>query len=355
MRLEEEEFVGFQETDVPDRRNLLSRANLDTSSESLQEEQPCHLPESFPVPAFQIWLQEEGKAAIKDSHPDASPTEIAKCAGAAWAALDLQTRNVYEARYRAAQLLWKQSRAKKRNHDSVAPAEGGNPSDEVAASSTVSPQEEAAEVSRGPTVRKKSPREIANMKKDQKTLALKMAVAKYKAGIFSSLNKAAKEHGVVQSTLYRAIVGEKENSEEFPGSGRYSSRLSSSEEKKILDFVVMRQQIGYGLDWAGLQRLVQEVLLALITSDPSRKTGLEHCGQLPGKSWVRRFADRHNLVSRKTLEISKGRQIITPEDLALWQADAYTFFSSDRALAAAMLDPARMWNQDESSVQVLLK
>lgn len=60
-------------------------------------------------------------------------------------------------------------------------------------------------------------------------------------------------------------------------------------------------------------------------------------------------------MSRKTLEISKGRQIITPEDLALWQADAYTFFSSDRALAAAMLDPARMWNQDESSVQVLLK
>ena len=149
MCLEEEEFVGFQETDVPDRRNLLSRANLDTSSESLQEEQPCHLPESFPVPAFQIWLQEEGKAAIKDSHPDASPTKIGKFAGAAWAALDLQTRNGYDARYRAAQLLWKQSRAKKRNHDTVAPAEGRNPSEEVAASSTVSPQEEAAEVSSG--------------------------------------------------------------------------------------------------------------------------------------------------------------------------------------------------------------
>ena len=97
---------------------------------------------------------------------------------------------------------------------------------------------------------------------------------------------------------------------------------------------------------------MQEALLALTAADPSRKTGLENSGHRPDKAWVRRFAIRHNLVVRMIMEISKGRQFIGPEELALWQADAFTFLNSDPELAEALLDPSCIWNQDETSVQV---
>ena len=85
-----------------------------------------------------------------------------------------------------------------------------------------------------------------------------------------------------------------------------------------------------------LQLLLQEILLAVTKSNPLRKTGLENSGQLPSRSWVQCFAERHNLVVCCTLGISKGRQVISPEELALWQQDTYTFFSSKPELMTAL-------------------
>ena len=99
-------------------------------------------------------------------------------------------------------------------------------------------------------------------------------------------------------------------------------------KQKIADMVKWRADIGYGTNWSMLQSLIQEILLAVTSSNPDRKTGWEDRDQLPERTWVRRFAERHNLALRSTSEISKGRQVVSPDDLARWQQDTIHFFSS---------------------------
>ena len=121
---------------------------------------------------------------------------------------------------------------------------------------------------------------------------------------------------------------------------------------KVVDHVKWRASIGHGLDWHMLGLLLQELFLALKLANPARVTGLEDVGQLPTSIWIRRFAERHNLVGRATMPISKGRQVVTPEEIKLWQEDAITFFSSKPELMAALQDKRRVWNTDESSVEL---
>ena len=82
-----------------------------------------------------------------------------------------------------------------------------------------------------------------------------------------------------------------------------------------------------------------------------RLTGLEDRGQLPTLSWVRRFADRHHLTLRKASIISKGRAVISPKDIALWFNDIEQFLASNPELKEAMLDPRRVFNQDETAIE----
>ena len=121
---------------------------------------------------------------------------------------------------------------------------------------------------------------------------------------------------------------------------------------KVVDDVKWRASIGHGLDWHMLGLLLQELFLALKLANPARVTGLEDVGQLPTSIWIRRFAERHNLVGRATMPISKGRQVVTPEEIKLWQEDAITFFSSKPELMAALQDKRRVWNTDETSVEL---
>ena len=104
--------------------------------------------------------------------------------------------------------------------------------------------------------------------------------------------------------------------------------MTLQEEMKVVDHVKWRASIGHGLDWHMLGLLLQELFLALKLANPARVTGLEDVGQLPSSTWIRRFAERHNLVGRATMPISMGRQVVTPEEIKLWQEDAITFFSS---------------------------
>ena len=83
--------------------------------------------------------------------------------------------------------------------------------------------------------------------------------------------------------------------------------MTLQEEMKVVDHVKWRASIGHGLDWHMLGLLLQELFLALKLANPARVTGLEDVGQLPTSIWIRRFAERHNLVGRATMPISKGR------------------------------------------------
>ena len=47
-----------------------------------------------------------------------------------------------------------------------------------------------------------------------------------------------------------------------------------------------------------------------------------------------------------------GRQVLTEVDLRLWQTDTFNFLSSKPELVKAMMDPSRIFNMDETSVEV---
>ena len=55
---------------------------------------------------------------------------------------------------------------------------------------------------------------------------------------------------------------------------------------------------------------------------------------------------------RKAMQISKGRQVVFVEEIALWQHDAWNTLSANPDLMAALNDPDRNFNQDETSIQL---
>ena len=52
------------------------------------------------------------------------------------------------------------------------------------------------------------------------------------------------------------------------------------------------------------------------------------------------------------MEISKGRQILTAEDLSMWQNDTETYLLSNPVLAECFKGPTRLFNQDETSIEL---
>ena len=79
--------------------------------------------------------------------------------------------------------------------------------------------------------------------------------------------------------------------------------------------------------------------------------GLENQGQLPGQSWVSKFAKRHKLKICKCSILSKGRAIVSPQDVARMFADVGKFSDSKSELKEAMKDPQYVFNQDETSIK----
>ena len=156
--------------------------------------------------------------------------------------------------------------------------------------------------------------EAQNAKIKKKNL-FDRAKQSYLAGKFKSLHKCARFHKVPYSTLYRLV----DSNDDFHGSGKSSSVLKPDEEELIINHVKWRASVGCGLTWRGLQKLIQEILIAAKVSNPARLTGYENQGQMPNIHMVRRLADRYNLTLRSTMEISKGRQVLRPQKRVMFK------------------------------------
>ena len=127
----------------------------------------------------------------------------------------------------------------------------------------------------------------------------------------SNIFEAAKHFGLSYTSLYRYLV----NGDTFRGKGRKSEVLSDEEEQKIVDHIIYRQRIGCGMTYLQLQLLIQEVLVAVTSSNPERSSPYSNTGHFPNRHFARNFAKRHNLTLRATMKISKGRQILSVDDL----------------------------------------
>ena len=185
-------------------------------------------------------------------------------------------------------------------------------------------------------------------KLDQKKSQAQKAVNAFLRGKFKSLRGCAKFYKIPKSTLYDLVT----TGSEFQGPGRKLRCLTPDEESKIVAHVKWRASVGCGLEWRQLQSIIQEVLLGVKSANPDRITGYEGTGQLPNVDFCRRLALRHNLSLRRTSEITKGRQILTKEDMQLWQMETENFLFANPDLRAAMLDPRRIFNQDETAIEV---
>ena len=86
-------------------------------------------------------------------------------------------------------------------------------------------------------------------------------------------------------------------------------------------------------------------------SNPERVTGYEKDNNLPNIHFVRRFASRHSLTLRKSLEISKGRAVCSVSDLEHWQEETFKYLVENPKFLDCFSDPRRVWNQDESSIE----
>ena len=143
----------------------------------------------------------------------------------------------------------------------------------------------------------------------------------------------------------------------YRGKGKKSVVFTPQEEIQIAAHAVERVQIGCGLDINQLQYLMQALLIAAIEANPQRtspwsqfppdKPELQH---LPTKRYVRSFLERHRLKPRRSMPLNKGRAVLTVTDLRNWQRDTALRLLVDPELAAAMADPARVFNQDETSL-----
>ena len=226
-----------------------------------------------------------------------------------------------------------------------------SPSEEMSGSSSSPSQEMSVKVvqkNRPSTYMTKS-RHIIKQKKNRKskTSSYQEAISEFRSGAFPSVRKCAAHFKLSKTTLLRLMNEEKS----FLGSGRKSKVFTDDEEDKILKFIVSQQELGCGLSWLQLQLLLQEVMQSLKNSNKERITGYEDQNHLPNIHFVRRFATRHSLTLRKTLEISKGRAVCTVADLEQWQSETAKYLLENPKFLECFSDPRRIWNQDESSVE----
>ena len=177
---------------------------------------------------------------------------------------------------------------------------------------------------------------------NQKLLEAKLVYEK--GGI--SMYKIAKQLDIPYSTLQEYI----QFGQSLAGKGRKSTVMCEDEEQKVIEFVTQRAELGCGVGWDQLRSIIQELLIRLCAANPNRSSSFEECGHLPNKSFVRRFADRHNLALLRTMELSKGRQILTTADLSIWQEHTKERLLGNPILAECFKDPRRIFNQDETSV-----
>ena len=142
------------------------------------------------------------------------------------------------------------------------------------------------------------------------------------------------------------------------GRGRKSIVLLAKEEKRISDHVQLRAELRWGMTKAQLATLIQQFLKNAKRGNPQRRTGLEHCNQLPSRGYIKRFflpehfsnlilncrfCARNKLVLRKTMEITKGRFKLQKEDLVQWQR--YTEENLVVKYPEMFQDPRRIFNQ----------
>ena len=86
--------------------------------------------------------------------------------------------------------------------------------------------------------------------------------------------------------------------------------------------------MGVGLNYETLGNLIQECLLGLVEVNPERSISKWNNNR-PTKAFVRYFAERHDLVYRRTMGMTAARGQPSKDRVMMWFADSCNRFKSD--------------------------
>ena len=96
--------------------------------------------------------------------------------------------------------------------------------------------------------------------------------------------------------------------------------------------------------------MIQECLQDLVAANEERTTGFEANDQYPDYKFCHRFVQRNGLVLRRTIELSKGRERLTEDEIQSWQKETYDLLVKENP--EIWNDPHRIFNQDETSYEL---
>ena len=117
------------------------------------------------------------------------------------------------------------------------------------------------------------------------------------AGKFRSVRQAALFYNVGFSTLHK---GRNSGGVFHCGRGTKSKVFTPREERKLAKFI---NSLDFQLNHMQLQRAIQDALLDVTKDRPERKALMEDW--VPGRSWVRRFVDRHGIAVARSKTIAR--------------------------------------------------
>ena len=162
--------------------------------------------------------------------------------------------------------------------------------------------------------KRRTKRQKKNDIKEEKKQKYDAAISAFKSGHYKSVNACAKDFGLNQSSLALYLKAGKG----FVGGGKQSKVFTTDEEKRIVQFVTDRVNLGAGVDIDQLKSVIQELLIELKKADKERyiPPTWENC--YPEDTFVRRFADRNRISLRRTMALSAARARLTPYDLKQW-------------------------------------
>ena len=104
--------------------------------------------------------------------------------------------------------------------------------------------------------------------------------------------------------------------------------LKPEEEALIVEVAKESLLMGVGLNYETLGNLIQECLIGLAEVNPERSIS-KWSNNRPTKDFVRYFAERHDLVYRRTMGMTAARGQPSKERVMMWFADSCNRFKSD--------------------------
>ena len=153
------------------------------------------------------------------------------------------------------------------------------------------------------------------IKKEERKQLYAAAIEDLKNDNYTSLRSCARAYGLNHSMLSRMI----NHGAQFGSQGKKLTEFTWPEEVRIAEHITEMLRLGFGLTIAELLPLFQEAMTSLLEADKNRTT--TWVNNMPPYCFVWNYTQRHNLVLRSSMEITKARSVITPESLKLWQRD----------------------------------